>query len=36
MVPPGILVMCTPLAFGLFFGPKAVGGLLPGIVVSGI
>jgi len=28
--------MCTPLAFGLAFGPKAVGGLLPGIVVSGI
>jgi len=36
MIPPGIMVMGTPLLFGLFVGPKAVGGLLPGIIVSGI
>jgi len=36
MILPGVMVMGTPLAFGLFIGPKAVGGLLPGIIVSGI
>jgi len=36
MIWPGVLVMGTPLALGLFFGPKIVGGLLPGIIISGI
>jgi len=36
MVLPGILVMGSPLVLGFFFGPKIVGGLLPGIIISGI
>jgi len=28
--------MGTPLILGFFFGPKIVGGLLPGIIISGI
>lgn len=36
MIPPGILVIGTPFVVGLFFGPMAVGGLLPGILVSGV
>lgn len=36
MIPPGVLVILTPFVIGLFFGPKAVGGLLPGILVSGV
>jgi len=36
MIPPGILVMGTPILLGIVFGPKAVAGLLPGIIVSGI
>jgi K(+)-stimulated pyrophosphate-energized sodium pump len=36
MVWPGVLVMGTPLILGFFFGPKIVGGLLPGIIISGI
>jgi len=36
MIPPGFLVMGTPFVLGLFFGPKAVAGLLPGALVSGV
>jgi len=36
MVPPGILVMGTPICTGLVFGPKFIAGLLPGATVSGI
>jgi inorganic pyrophosphatase len=36
MFPPGILVMGSPILVGLFFGPKAVSGLLAGAIVSGI
>ena len=28
--------MGTPILLGIVFGPKAVAGLLPGIIVSGI
>jgi len=36
MIAPGALVIFTPLVSGLFFGPKAVAGLLPGALVSGV
>jgi inorganic pyrophosphatase len=36
MFAPGLLVILTPLLMGLFFGPTAVAGLLPGILVSGV
>lgn len=36
MMLPGILVIAVPLLLGLFFGPTAVAGLLPGILVSGV
>jgi inorganic pyrophosphatase len=36
MFAPGLLVILTPLFMGLFFGPTAVAGLLPGILVSGV
>jgi len=36
MIAPGCLVILTPLGVGLFFGPKAVAGLLPGALVSGV
>jgi len=36
MIAPGALVIFTPLITGLFFGPKAVAGLLPGALVSGV
>jgi len=36
MVAPGALVLITPLAIGMFFGPRAVAGLLPGALVSGV
>jgi inorganic pyrophosphatase len=36
MIGPGALVICTPLLIGLFFGPRAVAGLLPGALVSGV
>mmetsp|Transcript_24166 Transcript_24166/g.21221 ORF Transcript_24166/g.21221 Transcript_24166/m.21221 type:complete len:782 (-) Transcript_24166:170-2515(-) len=36
MVGPGALVIVTPIAVGLVFGPRAVAGLLPGALVSGV
>ena len=36
MIAPGILVIGSPLLFGGLFGPKAVGGLLAGCIVSGV
>jgi len=36
MVMPAILVMGMPFVMGLFFGPKAVAGLLPGALVAGV
>lgn len=36
MVAPGALVIFTPLLGGVFFGHKAVSGLIAGQIVSGI
>jgi len=36
MVGPGMLVILTPLFIGIIFGPKAVAGLIPGAIVSGV
>jgi Na+/H+-translocating membrane pyrophosphatase len=36
MIAPGCLVIFTPLLVGIAFGPKAVAGLLPGSLVSGV
>jgi len=36
MIGPGAMVISTPILVGLFFGPKAVAGLLPGALVSGV
>jgi inorganic pyrophosphatase len=36
MVAPGMLVILTPILIGLFFGPQAIAGLLPGALVSGV
>jgi len=36
MVGPGALVILTPIFVGMFFGPRAVAGLLPGALVSGV
>jgi len=36
MIAPGALVIFTPFVVGLFFGPKAVAGLLPGALISGV
>jgi len=36
MILPGVIVILTPIIFGVFFGPNAVVGLLAGIIVSGI
>lgn len=36
MFAPGLLVILVPLILGLFLGPTAVAGLLPGILVSGV
>jgi len=36
MVAPGALVILSPLVVGVLFGPKAVAGLLPGALVSGV
>lgn len=36
MIPPGILVILSPITFGFLFGPRAVSGLLAGAISSGI
>lgn len=36
MIAPGMLVMLTPIFFGVFFGTRVVAGILPGALVSGI
>jgi len=36
MIGPGFLVLGTPFIVGLFIGPLAVAGLLPGALVSGV
>jgi len=36
MIGPGALVIFTPIVAGFFLGPKAVAGLLPGALVSGV
>ncbi len=36
MIAPAILVMATPFAVGVCFGPKAVAGVLPGALISGV
>jgi inorganic pyrophosphatase len=36
MFAPGALVIFTPLVLGSVFGPKAVAGLLPGALISGV
>jgi inorganic pyrophosphatase len=33
---PGLLVIVIPITVGVLFGPKAVAGLLIGIIISGI
>lgn len=36
MIAPGLLVILTPIVFGIFFHPSLVAGLLPGALLSGI
>jgi len=36
MIAPGALVILGPLVHGFLFGPKAVAGLIPGALVSGV
>ena len=36
MILPGVLVLLTPLFFGLIFHPILVAGLLPGAFISGV
>lgn len=36
MIAPGALVIVTPVAVGILFGPMAVAGLLPGALISGV
>jgi inorganic pyrophosphatase len=36
MLLPGALVVISPIFFGVFFGPEALAGLLPGSLVSGV
>lgn len=36
MIAPGCLVILTPILVGIIFGPKAIAGLLPGSLVSGV
>ena len=36
MIPPGCLVMITPIVFGVCFGTKTLAGLLAGGLVSGV
>jgi len=36
MIPPGALVILTPIILGMLFGPRFISGLLPGALVSGV
>ena len=36
MVGPGVLVIGTPIVFGILIGQKAVAGLLPGAIISAV
>ena len=36
MIMPGILVIFSPLFFGIVFHPVLIAGLLPGVLVSGV
>jgi Na+/H+-translocating membrane pyrophosphatase len=36
MVGPGVLVIMTPILFGLILGKEAVAGILPGVLVSSV
>jgi H+-translocating diphosphatase len=36
MIKPGLIVILTPFVIGIVFGPKAIAGLLPGALVSGV
>lgn len=36
MILPGILVLFSPLFFGIVFHPILVAGLLPGALISGV
>ena len=36
MIMPGLLVMLTPLFFGILFHPVLVAGILPGALISGV
>ena len=36
MIPPGALVMLTPLIVGTFFGVETLSGVLAGALVSGV
>ena len=36
MIAPAMLVILTPIFVGIFIGPVAIGGLIPGALVSGV
>lgn len=36
MIPPGCLVMLTPVVVGVLFGTRTLAGLLAGALVSGV
>ena len=36
MVPPGALVMLTPVVVGVLFGTRSLAGVLAGALVSGV
>lgn len=36
MVAPALLVLGTPMVVGVFLGPKAIAGILPGALISGV
>jgi len=36
MILPGLIVMLSPIILGFLAGPKAVAGLLAGILISGV
>lgn len=36
MVAPGLIAILSPILVGLIFGPKALGGLLVGVIITGL